>query len=218
MKQIREKRNANHGGKKGLTAIELIISAGILAILTVSVYSLLSAANVISRTNDIYHRLNQDAMQTLRYFSREIGQTSPTVSPSHLVITADGNGNSIVRLQMPVDWDNDGDVVVNNVTNATEWGAYDEAGQMQNGRLGAWVRYSVVNNQLIREVLTAGLNLIPGLSRVVANNVQTFSVVQNLNVAQLSITLAATDAATARNPRTFQATFSNSTVLRNAVN
>src|SRR3990167_6088309 len=121
--------------------VTLVFSVVLLALFTT-----MMMAHAIFRTTDLYSQMNHDTMQVLRSISLEIGQTSPNTTPSHLSITTDGNGDSAVRFQIPVDWDNDGDADTGGLNPAVEWGAYDQAGQKQNGRLGAWVQYSVTNN------------------------------------------------------------------------
>ena len=212
---------------KGFTLIEILFAMMILPILFMSLYSSLDASNVIFRTNGVFSGLNQDVMQTLRTISREVGQTSPNVSPRHLTVAQDATNNSVVTFQIPVDCDNDGDVVDDEGTSCVqdensdkdvEWGAYDEAGQTQNGRLNAWTRYFVVNGQLFREVLDTGLNPIGGLRRVVSNDVQSFNVTQNVEVLNMTLVLRATDnVGQMGGARNFQTTFTSQTVLRNAI-
>ena len=203
---------------RGFTLVELSVVLLIFPMLMISVFSVLDMANVIFHTNDVYSRLNQSAMQTLRYISREVGQTSPNLEPAHLNLARDGANNSIVRFQIPVDWDGDGDVVTAGFNPNVEWGIYDEVGRIQSGRLNGWARYSVVNNQLIREVLDAGQNPIANLRQVVANNVQNFSVVQAQNILSMAVTLNGTDViGQSGRQRTIQASLTSDTTLRNAV-
>ncbi len=212
---------------RGFTLIEILFVSIILPILFLSVFAVVESANVISRTNGVFSRLSQSQMQTLRYLSREIGQTSPDIPPARLVLATDASNNSIVTFQIPVDCDNDGDVVDDEGTSCvqdvdsskeTEWGAYNEAGQIQSGQLGAWTRYSVSNNQLVREVLNANQAPITGLSRVVANNVQTFQVTKNLNIITMTLTANAADTVGQMGKsRNLQATFTSNTMLRNAI-
>ncbi len=214
--------------QKGFTLVEMSFVTVIFPILIFSIYSVFNVSNVIFRTNNVFSQLNQNAMQTLRYLSREIGQTSPNIVPSHLSLTTDANNNTIVTFQIPVDCDNDGDVVDyegsscvpdQNHSPDVEWGAYNETGQTQNGVLGRWVRYSVSNQQLIREVLTSGLAPVAGLRRVVSNQVQNFTVTQNSRTLTMNITLSGTDTVGQKGkPRTVQASFKSSTILRNALN
>ncbi len=203
-------------GERGFTLVELMMLTILMPFLAFSIYSIMTMASTVLRTTDTYARLNQGAMQTLRYISREIGQSSPNMSPSHLSITT-VSGNSVVRFQIPVDWDNDGDVVTASSNPSVEWGAYDEANQKVSGRLNAWVRYSVSSNQLIREVLDSSLNPISGLSRVVASNVQTFTVTQSINTLSMNITLQNNANVQGGTMRTFQTAFNSNTLLRNAV-
>ncbi len=202
----------------GFTMIEVLLVSTLLSLLLMSFYTVLEMGYVIFRTDNIYSQLNHDAMQSLRFIGREIGQTSPVASPSHLNITTDANNNSVVRFQVPVDWDNDGDVVQNNTSDVTEWGAYDDVGLFSSGRLGGWVRYSVTNNQLNREVLDNTLNPMANLNRVVANNVQNFTVTQSQNILDMNLTLQRTDTIGQQGrSRIIQANFENQVMLRNAV-
>ena len=204
---------------RGFTLVELAFVIVIFPTLMLSVFSVLNMANVIFQTNNIYSSLNQSAMQTLRYISREIGQTSPNLQPAHLNIAVGAANNSVVRFQIPVDWDNDGDVVTAGFNPNVEWGVYDEVGRIQNGRLNGWVRYSVANNQLIREVLDAAQNPIANLRQVVANNVQNFNAAQAQNILSMTLTLSGTDTiGQSGTQRVIQTTFTSNTILRNAVN
>lgn len=208
----------------GFTLMESMFVTLIFPLVFFSLYSVMTMTNVIFNTNNAFSQLNQTGMQALRYISREIGQTSPNVSPNHLTLATDGSGNSIVDFQIPVDWDNDGDVVTGASNPATEWGAYDDAGVTQNGQLGFWVRYSVTDNQLVRTVLDAGKAPIAGMSRVVANNIRQdvpgFVVAQNQNTVTMTLQLRVTDAYSTKNgtSRNIDANMSSSTLLRNAVN
>lgn len=205
--------------RAGFTLPEVMISIFVSTIVLFSVFYIMTMASTIFRSNDLYFRLDQDAMQTLRSISREIGQTSPNAAPSHLVITTDGNGNSVVRFQIPVDFDNDGDADDGAQNPQVEWGVYDQAGQTTSGRLNGWVRYSVTGTQLIREALDSSLNVVTGASKIIANNIQSFTVTKNQSNVSMVLTLRATDTVGQQSgtPRQFPATFSTTTLLRNAV-
>lgn len=207
---------------KGFTLVEVMITAVLLAVLLMSFYTVLEMAYILFRNDNIYQDLNNSAMQSLRYVSREIAQTSPVANPSHLNITTDGNNNSVVRFQIPVDWDNDGDVTQDGTDDITEWGAYDELGQLDTGRQNAWIQYSVVidaaGRHLTRDVLDAGLAPVQGLSRVVANNVQIFTVTQNVSIITMTLTLSKSDViGQFGGARQIQSVFTNQILLRNAV-
>lgn len=207
--------------QRGFTLLEMLVSVSILVMVLSSVYLVLLMSDQVFRSNDLYYRLNQDSMQTLRSISREIGETSPNAAPSHLNISTDGNGNSNVRFQIPVDWDNDGDADTGGFNPQTEWGAYDNCGATSSGRLGAWARYSVNNsNQLSRDILDSSLNAIAGTSKIIANNVQSFTVTKSQSTVTMNLTLRAFDAIGKKGAaqRQFQATYTTKTMLRNAVN
>src|SRR3989344_6614262 len=99
--------------ERGFTLVELLVATFLLPVLFLSLYFLLNMSHVILSTNDIFAQLNQSAIQTLRNVSREIAQTNPVATPVRLLITTDPNNNSVIRFQIPVDWDNDGDAVGN---------------------------------------------------------------------------------------------------------
>ena len=206
---------------RGFTLIETMFVTLLFPMLMLSVYAILDISSTIFRTNGIYSELNEGSMQSLRYISREIGQTSPLANPSHLTIAAGAGGNNIVTFQIPVDWDNDGDAVTAALNPVVEWVAYDQIGQTQNGRLSGWIRYTVVNNQLVRQVLDAGLNPIANLQQVVANNAQTFTAALNQNQKTLTMTLTLQRAdrvgQKGAQQRVLQSTFTSRTILRNAV-
>ncbi len=219
---------------RGFTLIELMLVVAILPLFALSVYGIMEISDVMFRSSDASGRLNHDAMQSLRSISREIGQTSPNANPQRLTLAQDAFNNTVVTFQTPVDWDNDGDIINLAANPAVEWGAYDQAVQTRSCQsvavapncnapnlpqdMGRWVRYSVTNNQLNRDVLNAAFAPVPGLSRVVANDVQIFTVNRNQNLVTMTLTLQATDATgQAGTARTFPLTFSSDTVLRNAV-
>ncbi len=207
--------------QSGFTLVEMMVSVFISTMILFSVFLVMSMAETIFRSNDMSSRIDQDTMQTLRSISREIGQTSPNAAPSHLVISTDGNGNSDVRFQIPVDYDNDGDADTGGLNPQAEWGAYDSPGQTSNGRLGAWVRYTVNNsNQLNREVLDSSLNVIASASKVIANNIQSFSVVKSQSNVTMTANFRANDTIGKKggSTRQFNATVNTRTLLRNAVN
>lgn len=204
--------------QKGFTLVELVMTGALFSLLSLSLFAVLNMANVIFHTNDVYSRLNTNAMQTLRSISKEVGETSPNVTPSRLNITT-VSGNSVVRFQVPVDWDNDGDATSGTTNPSVEWGAYTLINQGQSGTLGGWIRYSVSNNQLVRDVLDAGLVQVAGSSNVVANNVQSFTVTQSGSAIVMTLTVQVVDVRGQNGAqRTFSRTFTSRTLLRNAVN
>ena len=205
--------------EKGFTLVEMLFVVLLFPIVFLGIFSMLNIATDTFYTGDIYHRLNQSSMQTLRYIGREISQTSPLTSPSHLNISTDANGDSTVRFQIPVDWDNDSDVVTSDLSPDYEWGAYDQAGAKTSGRLNGWIQYIVVNDatygkQLHRRILDASYTQISGLDQVVSSNVNTFVVSQSTNSVTMTLSLIGTDSV---GERTLNSTFTSRTMLRNAV-
>lgn len=201
--------------QRGFSLLELVMVVGLMSVVLLGMFSVTAMCQSIFSNTTTYGQLTHNAMQTLRFVSREIGQTSPNDTPSHLQIAAD---NASVCFQIPVDWDNDGDIVTNAVNPAVEWGSYAEAGQTQGGTLNAWTCYAVNQNRLMRTVTTAGGGVVS--QRAVSNNVQTFTV-QRVNNDRLQMTLVSQlndTAGQGGNARGFTSTFTSTTLLRNAVN
>ncbi len=204
--------------KQGFALIELLMSVFIFSILASTLYSLLTLSQITVRAHDVHARISFDGMQVLRTLNRELSQTSYTTD--RLVITTDGNGNSVVRFQIPVDYDNDGDVITSNLTKSVEWGAYDKFGETQRGSgsdpLNRWARYSVTSGQLIREVLDSMLAVVAGTTTVIHNDVQSFTVTQNGTYLTLSTTLSVIETTgQSGKTRTLQETFNHRINLGN---
>lgn len=204
----------------GFTLVELMVVTGLLSVILMGVYSVTAYSQAIFLDGHSYARLTQSSTQTLRTLSREIGQTSPNAAPSHLNITTDGNGNSVVAFQIPVDWDNDGDAISGSLTPIVEWGAYDSPGQLQDGRLNDWTAYYVNDdNQLVREIRNAAAGTAyANTEQVVSNDVQLFQVTKNGDNLSMLLTVQLTD--TVGNHGTSKVhtqTFQSNTLLRNAV-
>ena len=205
--------------EKGFTIIELTVVMLIFSIIGAALQSLINLSNVTVRTYDLRTRISSDGLQVLRTIARELGQTSYT--SDRLVITTSG-GNGDVKFQIPVDYDDDGDVVASNMTKSIEWGAYDNAEETQKGLYGnnplnRWVRYYVENGQLKRGVLDSMGTQISNLTKVVGNDVQSFTVAQNTTSVTLSANISVTDVAGQSGvPRTQQGTFNLRIDLNNA--
>ncbi|MDP3921113.1 MAG: prepilin-type N-terminal cleavage/methylation domain-containing protein [Candidatus Omnitrophota bacterium] len=240
------KQKAYRGRKhdSGFTLVEMVLSVALFSMVLVALYATLDMARVIFNTGSAYSQVTQSVMQTLRFISREIGQTSPNLVPVHFELEADDDGNSIVRFQIPVDWDNDGDAIEGTLDPDVEWGAYDDAGQTRACHadtpgtpecdepdhaeiLDRWVRYRVIegpteddgDEQLVREVLDADKNLIEGSASVVSNNVAAFNVGRDGESVQMTLTVTvAHETARDGGTRNVDSTFTSRTLLRNAVN
>ena len=215
---MKNKFSAFDSQKKGFVLVELMVGLFIFSMIISTLYSILLLSNVLMRTHEVRARISSDGLQVLRTINRELCQTSYTTD--RLVISTDGNGNSVVRFQIPVDYDNDGDVVTSNLTKSIEWGAYDNNGDVQKGTgqspLNRWARYSVSNGQLVRDVLDATLTAVGGLTKVISNDVQSFTATQNSKTISLNITLSVSDqVGQSGMQRTLQGTFTYSTYLRN---
>ena len=208
---------------KGALLVEIMLTVALFTILSMSIAAMLLVSGVLYRTNDAHARLNENVMKTLHYIEREIRETSTT---STRLVFNGANCDGVVCFQIPVDFDDDDDVTLDNTDSPSQWGAYDYAGQVKvdNAAIeGRWVRYSVNNKQLIRDVLVgpdSDSAADPILTTVVANNVEAFNITQpNNNSITINITLEAKDnIGQAGAERSWQTSFSHSLYLRNAAN
>lgn len=167
--------------EKGFTLMELTFSVALLALLGLSLFGILNAANQIFYATDAYSQQNDAAMQVLRSVGRELSETSSLVSPSHLSVTDGIDDSHVVTFQVPVDYDNDGDVVTSSMNPVVEWGSYDDVGQGGNGDLGGYIRYQLEDspnaaegNRLVRQVLDSGQGEMEDLKKILATNVVNF--------------------------------------------
>jgi hypothetical protein len=157
-------------------------------------------------------------MQLLRSIGREIQESSPVADQSHLILTT-ADGNSIATFQIPVDWDLDGDVVQSALTQTVEWGAYRFVRTPQaQSWLNGWVRYRVVNGQLLREILPSSNGAILATDIIVPEDVLEFHITQvspNRYGIVLTIEKKDTIGQKGHSVRTYQTMFDGDVMLRN---
>lgn len=204
---------------KGFTLTETVIAVLFFSLLSFALFSTISSANSILRMQTLNAGINQGGMQLLRSIGREILESSPVADQSHLILTADAVANSIATFQVPVDWDNDGDVVQNALSQAVEWGAYRFVREPQRQSwLNGWVRYSVVNSRLLREVLASSNGAALATDIIVPRDVLEFQITQ-ISTRRYSIvlTIGKIDAIGQKgaDARTYQTTFDGNVLLRN---
>jgi hypothetical protein len=205
---------------RGFTLAETVIACLFFSLLFFAMFATLSASNGIFQMQTLNAEINKGGMQLIRSIVREIAESSPATDQIHLItpIPTDGSGNSIVTFQIPVDWDNDGDVVQNDLTQAVEWGAYRFVkGTQQQSWLGGWVRYRVFGDQLLREVLTSANGAVRATDVIVPQGVLAFRVTLVGNRVSIVLTIRKTDVIGQKGPnaRTYQTTFDGKTFLRN---
>ncbi len=193
----------NIRNQNGFSLIDLIMTIGILPILFAVLMATTQAAGNTMRAQVSVAALNQGGQQMLRSIARELSQSDPIDGDGQFVIT-DGSPYDSVRFRVPVDHDDDGDVV-GATEDAFEWGAsapcnttpgvspceapHSGWALWQN----YWVRYQVTGTTLYRQVLDASFNLVSGYSQPVAKNLTAFSVSKNSNLVTVSATFQETD-------------------------
>lgn len=213
-------KNGLRKNPRGFTLAEIAIAVLFFSLLSLAIFSTISSANTILRMQTLNASINQGGMQMLRSIGREILESSPVADQSHLIPPAlDINNNSIVTFQVPVDWDNDGDVVQSALTQNVEWGAYRSVREPQEQSwLNGWVRYRVVNNRLLREILDSSDGVVLATDIIVPRDVLEFRVTQ-ISARRYSIVLriGKTDSIGQKgaNARTYQTTFDGNVMLRN---
>lgn len=204
--------------QQGFTLSEILITVIFLALLGMALFSTLSSANTILQTQVLRASIDQGGMQLFRSMAREIAESSPAADQSHLILATDVGGNSVVTFQVPVDWDGDGDVVQNNLTQVVEWGAYRFVREPQGQSwLNGWVRYRVLNNQLIREVMTSSTGGVQATDVIIPDDVLSFQVTRNVSRLNIRLILRKTDTIGQKGSlaRNFQATFDMNVFVRN---
>lgn len=203
---------------RGITLTETIMASSLFSFLFLALFTTLSSSGNLLRMQVLHSSINQSGMQLLRSIHREIAESSPVADESHLTLTRDANNNSIVTFQVPVDWDNDGDVVQDNLTQVVEWGAYRFVREpQQQSWLNGWVRYRVLNEQLLREILTSPTGVPVITDVLVPADVQAFQVTLSGRRVSVLLTVNRTDTVLERgtNARTYQTTFNGNVFVRN---
>jgi len=208
------------GNSPGFTLAETVIACMFFSLLFFAMFATVSASNSIFQMQSLNAEINKGGMQLIRSIAREIAESSPATDQSHLIspIPADISNNSIVTFQIPVDWDNDGDVVQDDLTQTVEWGAYRFVrGTQQQSWLDGWVRYRVFGDQLLREVLDSANGTILATDVIVPQGVSAFQVTLVSRRVSVLLTIRKTDLLGQKGPiaRTYQTTFNGKTFLRN---
>lgn len=216
------KKTREKGGKGtlGFTLGEVIIAVAFFSLLSFALFAVLMSANNIFRMQALNASANQSGMQLIRSIARELAESSPIADQSHFILAAaDADGNNSVQFQVPVDWDNDGDVVQNSLTQTTEWGAYRVVREPeQQSWLNGWVQYRVENQQLLREVLEAVNGNVLATDVLVAADVTGFQITQvSTNRYRVALTVEKADTVGQKGstPRIYQTIFGGNVLLRN---
>jgi type II secretory pathway component PulJ len=204
----------------GFTLAEAVMAASFFSLLFFALFAVIMSANNIFRMQALNASANQSGMQLIRSIAREIAESSPAADQSHFVLSPpDADNNSRVQFQVPVDWDNDGDVVQGTLTQTVEWGAYRFVREpQQQSWLDGWVQYRVLNNQLLREVLQSLNGAVLATDIIVAGDVTAFQMTRvSANRYRVALTIQKTDTigqkgATAR---TYETIFGGNVLLRN---
>ena len=210
---------------RGFTLVEISMAVVFFSLLSLAIFSTVSAASTILQMQTLHASINQGGTQMLRSIAREIAESSPVTDQSHLVlpIPTDAAGNNIVTFQVPVDFDNDTDIVESTLNQTVEWGARPFVGAPSDlswTGLGGWIRYRVVNNQLLREILTSSVGTVLATDIIIPRDVLAFRVVQTRASTRrytILLTLRKTDTINQKGAtaQTYQTTFDGDVLLRN---
>ncbi len=99
------KKNAVHFGNSGFSLAELMVCVLLSSIMYLTVFVSAQTGILSMRHTDVRIHLNDQLRRAVDAFGREIVQTSPAVVGTHISLTTDGNGNSVVSFQIPIDAD-----------------------------------------------------------------------------------------------------------------
>lgn len=205
-------------GTRGITLVETVMASVLFSFLFLALYSTLSSAGNILRMQLLNSGINQNGMQVLRSIHREIAESDPNTDENHWILGSDAKGNNTITFQVPVDWDNDKDVVQDTLTQPVEWGAYRfMRDATQQSWLDGWVRYRMLNDQLVREVLTSA-NGTPVVTEVlIPRDVQAFKVSLDDPRVSILLTVKKSDVIGQKGTatRTYETTFKGNVTVRN---
>jgi type II secretory pathway component PulJ len=205
---------------RGFSLAEAAVAVAFFSLLGLCVFAAIMSANNIFRTQALNADANQSGMQLIRSIAREIAESSPLTDQSHFILSPpDADNNNSVQFQVPVDWDNDGDVVTSSLTQTTEWGAYRVVREPQEQSwLNGWVQYRVENNQLLREILESSNGAVLATDIIIADDVTGFQITQvSTRRYGISLTVEKQDTIGQKGatPRTYETTFGGDVLLRN---
>lgn len=143
---------------KGLTLVEVMVVIFTFTVVLGAIYGVLTAGRQSWFTNTAEVELQQEVRRGMDWIAKELRRSGSSV------ITIGGGGTNIT-LRVPVDWDNDGDVLDD--SGDVEWGA--------ESNLNWYIIYSLNNGQVLREVFNdVGIEQV-NLERVLTNNVSVLS-------------------------------------------
>lgn len=159
---------------RAMTLIELLVSMGIFVFLMAAVVAVLTISQSSWRQADRQIGLQENVRKARMRLTRELAESgfdAAEPTPNCMVAISDNagvNGSDIIRFSIPVDHDNDGDVL--DVNGDIEWGAPllwadknpDCEGPGDNcDYLGYEIEYLInADNQFVRQVFDSGGVLI----------------------------------------------------------
>lgn len=141
----------------GFTFIEVMITLLVFSIISLTLWAVLSTGKHSWHRGVTQIELQQETRKAMDRITKELRQSGST----HMAISGAG---TVLTFQVPVDWDNDGDIVDDDGN--IEWGADDTKD---------WaIQYFLNNNrQLLRRTLDAYPNgNQTGADKILANNIR----------------------------------------------
>ncbi len=157
--------------RKGYTLVEILVVVVLFGLLFAAVFEILSTNRIAWDTGSTTQNLENQAFFGLNNMARELYNTNS----GRITIEAEPGAepNQRVTFQVPVGYDANGDLL---------WG--ERAGGTENFS----IRYTINNNQLLRQVLDENDAVINERTRVLASDVQGL-LFSPLNNNLLTITL-----------------------------
>lgn len=184
--------------------MDMIIAAAMLPMLFAVLFATADAAGQAMRSQTAVGALNMSGQQILRSIAREFSQSNPIDSDGQFLITS-GTPYDSVRFRIPVDYDEDGDVV-GETEDDFEWGASAPCNKAFGVKpceaphsgwalwKNYWIQYRVEGTTLYREVLNRKLNALAKYKMPIAKNITLFSVSKSGNMVTVTATFQEQDA------------------------
>lgn len=189
----------------GFTLVELMVVGLIFTLISLAIFGVLSVGRQSWCTGSTQVQLQQETRKAMDWMVKGLRESGST----HANITESG---SIITFQVPVDQDNDGDVL--DSSSDVEWGA--------EGNLGWSIEYSLSNEQILRKVFNNADPRVEQTSKVLANNIRSDNPPPNAlmfigspGVNPTGISIEVTAEKDAVPGRTMQSTLNSQVTLRN---
>ncbi|MBM3252423.1 MAG: hypothetical protein FJZ11_06590 [Candidatus Omnitrophica bacterium] len=184
--------------RDAFTLFEILVVCAILIFLIGGIIAVLAIGQSTWQNTETHIELQQDLRKAMMRLTKELRESGFNSAGAPMVSIADNTGENtsdILSFYVPVDYDNDGDIV--NGAENIEWGAptlwankdpdCEAPGdncQYQDYKIEYLIN---ANGQFLRRVLDDADNIVR--EDIFANNILNFQVMRNDNVINIEITV-----------------------------